>query len=588
MAQTVSEFVVERLQAWGVRRVFGYPGDGINGVILALAAVQDKLRFVQTRHEEMAAFMACGHAKFTGEPGVCIVTGGPGAIHVLNGLYDAKMDGQPVVAIVGQQARSALGSQYQQEVDLPALFKDVASEFVQTIATATQARHVVDRAFRVALASRRPTCIVIPTDVQEAAAKAPPHAHLTAHSSVGYSRPVVVPRGADLERAAAVLNAGERVAMLVGAGAANAADDVVAVADVLQAGIAKALLGLFTLPDDVPYVTGAIGLLGTKPTHDMMANCDTLLMVGSNFPYSEFLPKEGQARGVQVDIEGRNLGVRYPMEVNLQGDSSATLRALLPLLKRKPEGAWRRTIATNVKSWWETLDKRAHVEANPVNPQLVFHELSKVLPTDAMLATDTGSAVFWFARHIRVRSGQAGAHSGMLASMGAAMPYAIAAKFAHPARPAVAMVGDGAMQMNGMNALITVARYWREWRDPRFVVLVLNNRDLEFVSWEQRVMAGSPRFPASQDLPDIDYAAYARMLGFRGIRVGTPGEVAPALKEALASERPVVVDALVDPAVPMTPPHLTMEQVRQFLRALRKGDPDAAEIVRATVKEMLA
>jgi pyruvate dehydrogenase (quinone) len=588
VAATVSDFLVERLRAWGVRRVFGYPGDGINGVVGALARATDEIRFVQARHEEMAAFMACGHAKFTGEAGVCLATSGPGAIHLLNGLYDAKMDRQPVVAIVGQQSRSALGGYYQQEVDLVSLFKDVASEYVQMVAAAPQLRHVVDSAFRIALSRRCPTCIVLPTDVQELEAKQPPHAHGTVHSGVGYSAPRVVPSRDDLERAAQVLNAGERVAMLVGAGALHATQEVLQVSELLSAGIAKALLGKPAVPDTIAHVTGAIGLLGTKPTWQMMSECDTLLMVGSSFPYSEFLPEEGQARGVQIDLDARTLGLRYPMEVNLLGDSAETLRLLVPLLHAKSETRWRERIEANVRDWWETLEKRAMREASPLNPQRVFWELSPRLPENALLACDTGTAAFWYARDLKLEAGMRAAHSGSLASMGSAMPYGIAGKFAYPERPVIAMIGDGAMQMSGLNELITVARYWRSWANPQFIVLVLNNRDLNMVSWEQRVTEGEPKFPDSQDVPEFSYAAYAELLGFKGILVSDPDELADAWDDALASDHPVVLEAIVDPNVPPLPPHITLEQARNYLKAILKGDPDAVRIIKASVKEMLA
>jgi pyruvate dehydrogenase (quinone) len=376
----------------------------------------------------------------------------------------------------------------------------------------------------------------------------------------------------------------------VGAGALGARDEVLRISNLLNAGIAKALLGKSVLPDDCAHVTGTIGLLGTRPTYEMMAECDTLLVVGSSFPYTEFLPEEGQARGVQIDIDGRMLGLRYPMEVNLQGDSAQTLELLTPLIEEKGERGkrWRQKIEANVKKWWDTLDNRASLEAQPVNPQLVFSELSKRLPRDAVLASDTGSSVFWFARHIRMRPDNLSVHSGNLASMGAAMPYAIAAKFAYPDRPAIAMVGDGAMQMNGMSELITVAKYWRQWKDPRFVVLVLNNRDLNFVTWEQRILQGDAKFPASQDLPDISYAEYAELLGMRGVRVDKPGDIANAWQEALSADRPIVVEAMVDPAVPMLPPHITLEQARNYLKALLNGDPEAGRIIRASVKELAA
>jgi pyruvate dehydrogenase (quinone) len=588
MAHSVSDFLVARLCGWGVRRIFGYPGDGINGIVGAIARAGDTLEFVQVRHEEMAAFMACGHAKYTGEIGVCLATSGPGAIHLLTGLYDAKVDHQPVLAIVGQQARSALGGHYQQEVDLVSVFKDVASEYVQMVTTASQLRHVVDRAVRIALAERCPTCIILPADVQDLEAKEPPHAHGTVHSGIGYSRPRVVPAADDLKKAADVLNAGERVAILVGAGAQQATSEILEVAELLGAGIAKALLGKAVVPDSLPYVTGCIGLLGTRPTYRMMSECDTLLMVGSAFPYSEFLPEEGQARAVQIDIDGRMLGLRYPMEVNLLGDSAETLRGLRPLLNAKTDRRWRARIEEWVREWWETLESRAMREAQPVNPQRVFWELSPRLPEDVLLACDTGSAVFWYARDLKIRQGMRAAHSGSLASMGAAMPYAIAGKFAHPERPVIAMVGDGAMQMSGLNELITVAKYWRRWKNPSFVVLVLNNRDLNMVSWEQRVMAGEPKFPGSQDVPDFSYATFAQLLGIRGITVSDPEQIGAAWEEALASDRPVVVEALVDPNVPPLPPHVTGEQARNYLKAIFKGDRDALAIVKASVKELLA
>ena len=588
MATTVSDALVRRLIQWGVRRIYGYPGDGINGVVGALARNQKEIEFLEPRHEEMGAFMACGHAKFTGGLGVCLATSGPGAVHLLNGLYDAKVDHQPVLAIVGHTARSALGGSYQQEIDLVPLFKDVASEYLQMVTTAAQLRHVVDRAVRTALSQRCPACIILPADVQELKAEEPAHKHGSVHSGLGYSAPRVVPTLHDLRRAAEVLNAGKRVAMLVGAGAQHAAEEVLEVSEILGAGVAKALLGKAVLPDSLPHVTGGIGMLGTRPTYEMMMGCDTLLMVGSSFPYAEFLPEEGQARGVQIDIDARMLGLRYPMEVNLQGDSAETLRLLISLLGRKSDQSWRAKIERNVAEWWETLENRAMLSAAPLNPQRVFHELSPRLPGDALLACDTGSSVFWFSRHLKFEAGMRAAHSGSLASMGAAMPYAIAAKFAHPERPVFALVGDGAMQMNGLNELITVAKYWKRWPNPSFLVLVLNNRDLNMVSWEQRIMQGEPKFPASQDLPDFSYATYAELLGMRGIAVADPDDVGDAWDAALASDRPVVLEAIVDPSVPMLPPHITLEQARAYLMAILRGDPDAMRIIKASVKEVLA
>ena len=589
MAETVGDFIVRRLRAWGVRRVFGYPGDGINGVVLAFGReAGQEIQWIQARHEEMAAFMACAHAKFTGEPGVCIATSGPGAIHLLNGLYDAKLDRQPVVAIVGQQARTALGGSYQQEVDLKTLFSDV-SAYVEQVVDPAQARQVVDRAFRTALAERSVASVIVPTDVQEAdAVETPPHEHGTVHSSIGYSPPRVVPFDEDLRRAAEVLNGGSRVAMLVGQGALHASAEVVDVAERLGAGVAKALLGKAAVSDDAPFVTGAIGLLGTKPSWDLMQGCDTLLVVGSSFPYSEFLPEEGQARGVQIDIDARLIGLRYPMEVNLVGDSRETLRALLPLLEPKRDRSWREEIERGVTAWWETLEARALEDADPLNPQRVFWELSSRLPHDAIVCGDSGSSTNWLARDLKVRPGMQISLSSTLASMGSAVPYAIAAKFAYPARAVFALAGDGAMQMNGLSELITIAKYWRGWSDPRLVVLVVNNRDLNQVTWEHRAMENSPKFAASQNLPDIRYAEFAELIGLRGRRVDSPDDVGPAWDEALAADRPFVIDAVVDPNVPPLPPHITFDQATSMVRALLKGDPEWRGVFRQSFVDKLS
>jgi pyruvate dehydrogenase (quinone) len=583
---TVSDFLVERLIDWGCRRVYGYPGDGINGVMGALRRAEDKIRFIQVRHEEMAAFMACAHAKFTGEIGICMATSGPGAIHLLNGLYDAKMDHQPVVAIVGQQARAALGGSYQQEVDLVSLFKDVASEFVQMASVPAQTRHLVDRAMRIARVERTVTCLVLPNDLQEVTIEEPERAHGTVHSGVGVCSPRVVPTESDLQRAADILNAGQRVAMLVGAGARGASEEVVAVADRLGAGIAKALLGKAVVPDALPFVTGSIGLLGTKPSWDMMNECDTLLMVGSSFPYSEFLPKEGQARGVQIDIDGRMLGIRYPMELNLVGDSALTLQALLPRLAPPKNREWQERIKGWVGDWWKLLEERAMTEAKPINPQRVFWELDKRLPDNSILCADSGSAANWFARDLKIRNGMLASLSGNLATMGPGVPYGIAAKFAFPDRPVIALVGDGAMQMNGINGLITIAKYWREWSDPRLIVMVLNNGDLNQVTWEQRVMEGDPKFAASQDIPILDYAHYAESLGLKGIRVEKPDRIGMAWDIALNAAHPTVIDVLTDPDVPPLPPHITLKQAKAFTTAVIHGDPNRRGFIAQAIKNM--
>jgi pyruvate dehydrogenase (quinone) len=584
---TVGQFILERLAQWGVKDVYGYPGDGINGILGAFHHV-DGVRFVQTRHEEVASFAACAHAKFTGEAGVCLATSGPGAIHLLNGLYDAKLDHQPVVAIVGQQARVSLGANYQQEVDLDALFKDVAGEFVQTLMVPGQAAHLIDRALRVALASRTVTAVIVPNDVQEEAYEEPPRAHGSVFSSPGYERPRVVPAQDALRRAADVLNRGERVAMLIGQGAKHAQREVIETAETLGAGVAKALNGRAAMPDTLPYVTGSIGLLGTKPSYDMMEGCDTLLMVGTSFPYSEWLPKPDQARAVQIDIDARMVGIRYPTDVDLIGDAGETLRALLPLLERKPDRSWREQIEAGVARWWEILDDRSQQSAEPINPQLVFQELSPRLPDRAILTADSGSATNWWARHLRIREGMDAALSGTLATMCPAIPYALAAKFAYPDRPVIAAIGDGAMQMLGINALIDIARYHHEWADQTLVICVLHNDDLNQVTWEQRVMSGDPKLEASQNLPDFRYADYARLLGLHAVRVDRPQDVGAAWDECLAAGRPAVLEAITDPEVPPLPPHIRFEQATGLAKAIAGHDPNAREMIAQAVKGKLA
>jgi pyruvate dehydrogenase (quinone) len=586
MAQTVGDYFWERLHQWGVRRIFGYPGDGINGLLGALDRAGDKFDFVQVRHEEMAAFMASAHAKFTGELGVCMATSGPGASHLLTGLYDARMDHMPVLAIVGQQARSAVGAHYQQELDLNTMFKDVAGAFTGYAMVPAQVRHLTDRAVRIAKADRRVTALIFPNDLQDMEMEQPSRKHGFVFSGVGWNQPKVVPEADDLKRAADVINAGEKVAILVGAGAKDAVDEVIALADLLGAGAAKALLGKQVLPDDLPWVTGSIGLLGTKPSYDLMMECDTFIMLGSGFPYSEFLPKEGQAKGVQVDLDAAMLSIRFPSDANLQGDVKETLTQLLPLLKRK-EG-WRDTIAGWKRDWEDTLRDRAMVSANPVNPQRIFTELSPRLPDRAIVTSDSGSCANWYARDLYIRRGMMCSLSGGLASMGAGVPYAIAAKFAYPDRPVIATVGDGAMQMNNMAELITVSKYWEKWADPRFVVVVLNNQDLNQVTWEQRVMEGNPRFVATQQIPSVPYHRFAELIGLEGIYVDDPEQLGPAWDRALSAARPCVIEVKTDPEVPPLPPHISLDQAKAFTSMLVKGDPDEVGVIKGTAKQVFA
>jgi len=588
MSQTVGDFFWHRMHEWGVHTIFGYPGDGVNGLLGALSRTNGQFKFIQTRHEEMAAFMASAYAKFTGEVGVCLATSGPGASHLITGLYDARLDHMPVLAITGQQARTAIGGHYQQELDLPSMFKDVAGAFAYQASAPAQVRHLVDRAMRIAKGSRRVTALIFPNDLQEADYSEPPRAHGTVHSGVGYREPMVVPHQQDLRRAAEVLNAGKKVAILVGAGALRATDEVIAIAEKLGAGVAKALLGKAVVPDDLPWVTGSIGLLGTKPSWELMSNCDTLFMIGSGFPYSEFLPKEGQARGVQIDIEPEMLSLRYPMEVNLVGDAAETLRALLPLLEEKADRAWRQQIEKEVADWWKVLESRAMTSANPVNPQRVVWELSPRVPERAIITSDSGSCANWYARDLKIRRGMMCSLSGGLASMGAAVPYAIAAKFAHPDRPVIALVGDGAMQMNNMAELITVQEYWREWSSPKWVCCVFNNQDLNQVTWEQRVMEGDAKFNATQQIPDVPYHRFAELIGLRGIFVDNPDRLASAWDEALASDRPVVLEVKTDPEVPPLPPHITLKQAKNFASAVLAPDPNESGMLVGAAKEVLS
>ncbi|UGB45874.1 thiamine pyrophosphate-requiring protein [Frateuria edaphi] len=588
MSETVGDFILQRLTDWGIRRIFGFPGDGINGIMGAMGRAAERFDYVRVRHEEMAAFMAGAHAKFTGEIGVCMATSGPGAIHLLNGLYDAQMDHMPVLAIVGQSARSAIGSDYQQEVDLQVLFQDVCG-YVETVLSPVQVRQVMDRAIRIAAARRTVTCVIVPNDIQELpAVRHPPRKHNDVYTGVGYANPCPVPGDEDIKRAADILNDGRKVAILIGAGAMHAGDQVVAVANRLDAGIAKALLGKAALPDDLPFVTGSIGLLGTKPSWDMMNDCDTLLMVGTTFPYSEFLPEEGQARAVQIDLDPRNVSMRYPTEVNLIGDSAQVLERLLPLLRPKENPDWRERIELNVRKWWRDLEAKAMQPANPINPQRIFWELSPRLPDNTIICGDCGSHTNWYARDVKIRKGMMASLSGKLATMGSGMPYAIAAKFAYPERPVLAIVGDGAMQMNGNAELITVKQYWKKWSNPCFVVMVLHNDDLNQVTWEQRALGGDPKFSESQDVEEFSYAKYAELLGFKAIRVDRPEDLATAWEQAFAADRPVLLDIISDPDVPPLPPHITWKQARDYMTALAKGDPDEGGIIKQSLRQVLA
>ncbi len=585
MSTKVSDHVLERLREWGVEHVFGYPGDGINGLLAAWGRADNQPRFVQSRHEEMSAFQAVGYAKFSGRVGVCAATSGPGAIHLLNGLYDAKLDHVPVLAIVGQTHRTAMGGSYQQEVDLHSLFKDVASEFVETVTVPEQLPNVLDRAIRTAYARRCPTAVIIPGDVQELDYSPPTHEFKMVPSSLDLSSWTSVPSDESLRRAADILNAGDKPAILVGQGAAGARAEVERIAELLGAGVAKALLGKDALSDELPYVTGSIGLLGTRPSYELMRDCDTLLTIGSSFPYTQFLPDFGQARGVQIDIDPHMVGMRYPYEVNLVGDAKSTLQRLIPMLDADRGGReWSDTVRDNVSRWREVMERRAQLSADPINPEYVARTLDPLLPSDAIVTSDSGSTANWYARHLTMRSGMRGSLSGTLATMGCGVPYAIGAKFAHPDRPVIALVGDGAMQMNGLAEMITAAKYRDLWEDPRLVVAVWNNHDLNQVTWEMRAMEGAPSFLPSQQLPDVQYAAFARSLGLTGIRVEKPEDVEAGWRAGLDADGPAVIEFLTDPAVPPIPPHATWEQMEATAASILKGDADRGSVVKRGFK----
>ncbi|RIK09190.1 MAG: thiamine pyrophosphate-requiring protein [Acidobacteria bacterium] len=543
----VADGIVDRLRAWGVHRVFGYAGDGIDPILAALDRAGEHIELVTARHEEMAAFMATGHAKYTGEVGVCLATQGPGAVHLLTGLYDAKLDGKPVVAIVGHVVTTAQGSGYQQEVALPTLFKDVCAQYVQTLDTPEQLGAVLDNAFRTARATSSPTCVIVPHDVQQAGVAEDEHTHGVVPSAATVAVPRVLPTDADLDRAADLLNS---------------------------------LLGKPVIDESRDWACGVMGHLGTTAAADLTAGCDTLLIVGSNDPWTEFYPAPGQARAVQIDIEARNLGAKYPVEVPLAGDARETLHALLPRLHRT-DRPWRRDVEQMVRTWRRIAAARCAEPADGLDPQAVVAALSDHLPPDAQVAVDVGSVVYWYARFLRLPPGVPAHLSSTLASMGSAMPYGLAAKLAHPDRPVVALAGDGAMQMNGISELITLAHRWRDWADPRFAVLVLDNGDLTEVSWEQREMEGDARIPASQTVPPFPYADYARLLGLEGIRVDRPEDVDEAWRTALTADRPVLIQAVVDPATPLLPPRASADKVKTMLDALeREGAHTAAQRLR--------
>jgi pyruvate dehydrogenase (quinone)/pyruvate oxidase len=568
---TTAELLVERLVDWGVSVVFGMPGDGINGIMEALRARQDRVRFVQVRHEEAAAFMAVGYAKFTGRLGVCLATSGPGAIHLLNGLYDAKLDGAPVLALTGQTYHDLIGTRYQQEVDLLALFKDVAV-YDQQILGAGHTRAVIDAACRAALASLGVAHVTCPVDVQEQALDEDERSKkkVEGHTGTAWSAPVVVPRGEDLDRAAAVLDAGARTVILAGQGALGAGDELEAAAERLAAPIVKPLLGKGVVPDDSPYTTGGIGLLGTLPSELAMEECDTLLMVGTSFPYLEYYPAPGRAAAVQIDRDAARLGLRYPITVGLTGDARATLAELLPRLARRADRSFLAEAQARTKDWTALMDARAAREDTPLKPQLVARALGDLLADDAIVATDSGTITAWVARHVRLRAGQRFSCSGNLASMACGLPYALAAQLAHPGRQCVAVVGDGGFTML-MGEFATAVKYGLP-----ITVVVFKNDTLGMIKWEQMVFLGNPEYGV--ELQPIDFVKFAEACGGLGFRCATPAEVRPALTAALGARRPALVEAVVDPFEPPLPPRVSAEQALHMAEALVRGEPNRGRI----------
>jgi pyruvate dehydrogenase (quinone)/pyruvate oxidase len=569
MSKTAADVLVENLIDWGVEVVFGLPGDGINGVMEALRTRQELIRFVQVRHEEAAAFMACGYAKYTGKLGVCLATSGPGGIHLLNGLYDAKMDGQPVLAITGHAFHDLIDTFSQQDVDLDKIFQDVAV-YNTRVMSAAHVENVTHLACRAALSRRGVAHINFPVDIQEQKGGERSQRNVPHHESDVSARRSVLPAVDDLRRAAEVLNAGKKIAILAGRGALHATDELIRIAEVLGAPIVKALLGKAAVPDDSPYTTGGVGLLGTKPSQEALEDCDTFLMIGSSFPYMEFLPKPGQARGVQIDLDPVRIGLRYPVEVGLIGDSRATLQELIPMLKPNEHRGFLETAQKGMAEWWKLMEERGTRQDKPMKPQVVAWELGKRLRSDAIVSCDSGTIATWFARQIPVKRGQMHSLSGTLACMANGLPYTIAAQIAHPKRQCVGFVGDGGFTML-MGELATAVKY----ELPVKIVIVKNN-SLGQIKWEQMVFLGNPEYAC--DLHPIDFAAYARACGANGFTIEDPALCGDVMDQALAAPGPTVIEALVDPNEPPAPPKVNARQAAHFAEAMAKGTPNRGKI----------
>ncbi|MEO6942333.1 MAG: thiamine pyrophosphate-requiring protein [Terrimesophilobacter sp.] len=586
----VSDFVIQRIKDWGVSRVFAFPGDGIGEFDGALGRAEREgkgLDYIRPTHEEICALMATAHAKFTGEVGVCIATSSPGAFHLINGLYDAKMDNQPVVAIVGQQGLNALGTFNQQESNLERSLADVAV-YVQTIVSPAQAQAVVDTAFRTAMVHLGPSVIILPHDIQGMDMPELVPMNWVSRSSAVAPSIRISPPAADIQKAADIINAGEKVTFLVGHGSNGATAEVLKAAELAGAGIITTLRAKQVIPSDVRYHSQQVGLLGSLPSVHQMSGCDTLVMLGTNYPYSQFLPKSGHARAIQVDLKPEQMGLRYPTELNLWGDVKATLTALIPLLTQKTDLSWQEGVAHGMVEWENEMEAQAMEGYDDgVNPRRVYFELNKRLPANAIVTADAGSTADWYGHHIRLRDGMMGDLSGRLATMLAAMPYATAAKFAHPERTVVCTIGDGAFQMLGMNELITIKKYIEKWGDtPQFIIMVQHNDDLTQVSWEMRTEDANPLWTTSQNVESVDYAGWAELLGFTGIRVKTDDEVAGAWDKAFAHQGVTLIDAYTSKNVPPLPPHISLEYAKNTGEALLKGDPSEFNVIKDSAKAL--
>ncbi len=578
MAKTGADVLIETILDWGVDTIFGIPGDGINGIMEALRTRQDKIRFVQVRHEESAAFMACAYAKYTGKLGVCLATSGPGGVHLLNGLYDAKLDKQPVLALTGMPFHDLIGTQSQQDVALDKLFADV-SVFSERVMGPDHVENLASLACRTALSYRSVAHITFPTDLQEKevnprgrSERNKPH-----HTSEVFARSARLPSEGDLRRAAEILNKGEKIAILAGQGALGAGDVLEELAERLGAPIIKALLGKAVVPDYSPYTTGGIGLLGTKPSQDALETCDTLLIVGSSFPYIEFMPKPGQARGIQIELDPMRVGLRYPVEIGLVGDSRQTVQELLPLVKRNKKRKFLEKAQEGMKKWWDLMDKQASRTDMPMKPQVVAWELGRRLSATAIVSSDSGTNTTWFARHIPVKRGQMYSCSGTLASMAPGLPYTIAAQIAYPDRQCVAFVGDGGFSML-MAEFATAVKY----KLPIKVVIVKNNT-LGQIKWEQMVFLGNPEYGV--ELQPIDFVAFAHACGGTGFRIEDPAHCGAILDQALAVPGPVIIEAVVDPYEPPMPPSITVEQAAHFAESLAKGEPNRKKIALTVLED---